>query len=138
MTALENSSHSPRYNLIAGEIGTGTGTGNGQSQGSPSAIGPLKLQTVARGAAAAMAAFTRNSFALIGLSVLFMAIALVAHPEFRQTGKSHLMDWLQDSHEATAAGGNRTGAEPDESDAVERATAAHPHSLPGADQGVVA
>lgn len=134
MTALENSSHSPRHNLIAGEVGSssgiGIGIGNGQSQGSPSAIGLLKLQNVARGAAGAMAAFTRNSFALIGLSVLFMAIALVVHPELRQTGKSHLMGWLQDSHEATAASSNGTGAEPDESDAVERATATHPQSLP--------
>lgn len=38
---------------------------------------------------------THNSFALIGLAVLFATITLVARPELRQVGEIHLFSWLQ-------------------------------------------
>lgn len=38
---------------------------------------------------------THNSFALIGLAVLFAAITLVARPELRQVGEIQLFSWLQ-------------------------------------------
>ena len=121
MTALRRISDRPGHNAIAGR------TSNGPAKASPRTRSLLKLQAVARDATAAMAAFTRNSFALIGLSVMFLIIVLVAHPELRQTGKSQLMGWLQDPLESASSDGGETVAEPD---AVDRATATHPHSLP--------
>jgi soluble lytic murein transglycosylase-like protein len=38
---------------------------------------------------------THNSFALLGLAVAFVAIALTARPDLRQAGEAQLMDWLQ-------------------------------------------
>ena len=38
---------------------------------------------------------THNSFALLGLAVAFVAIALTARPDLRQAGEARLMDWLQ-------------------------------------------
>lgn len=38
---------------------------------------------------------THNSFALIGLAVLFATITLVARPELRQVGEIQLFSWLQ-------------------------------------------
>ncbi len=64
-----------------------------------------------------------NSFALLGLGVLFATITLVARPDLRQAGEAQLMGWLQDRQVESAG----IEAEPV---AVERATAAHPHQLP--------
>ena len=38
---------------------------------------------------------THNSFALIGLAVAFIIIALTARPDLRQAGEERLMGWLQ-------------------------------------------
>ncbi|MDD2808554.1 lytic transglycosylase domain-containing protein [Rhodoferax sp.] len=38
---------------------------------------------------------THNSFALIGLVVLFAAVTLIARPELRQLGEIQLFSWLQ-------------------------------------------
>ena len=38
---------------------------------------------------------THNSFALIGLAVAFVVIALTARPDLRQAGEEQLMNWLQ-------------------------------------------
>ena len=84
----------------------------------------------ARDTANAALAFTRNSFALIGLSVLFLGLALVAHPDLRQTGESQLMGWLQGRQDQAIADGTLIGADAAEPDAVDRATATNPHSLP--------
>ena len=89
-----------------------------------------KLLKTARDAASAALAFTRNSFALVGLSVMFLGLALVAHPDLRQTGESQLMGWLQARQDQAIADGTFDGAEAAEPDAVDRATATHPHSLP--------
>jgi hypothetical protein len=66
---------------------------------------------------------THNSFALIGIAVLFTAIALVAHPELRQIGEIKLFGWLQERQLEV------TGLVSDPI-ASERATAADPQYLP--------
>lgn len=81
------------------------------------------LRSVARQVSHVVFATLQNSFALLGLAVLFATIALVARPELRQASEAQLMDWLQDRQIETS------GVEPAPV-AVERATAAHPHELP--------
>jgi hypothetical protein len=66
---------------------------------------------------------THNSIALIGLTVLFVAIALFARPELRQIGEIKLFGWLQERQFVI------TGLVSDPI-ASERATAADPHDLP--------
>ena len=66
---------------------------------------------------------THNSFALIGLAVAFVAIALTARPDLRQTGEEQLMGWLQ-ARQVQMMG------MPIEPEASERATAANPKDLP--------
>lgn len=66
---------------------------------------------------------THNGFALLGLAVMFAVITLTARPEIRQAGEVQLMSWLQ-SRQTVA-----TGIAAD-TEAVERATATNPHSLP--------
>jgi len=66
---------------------------------------------------------THNSFALIGLAVLFAAIALVARPELRQIGEIRLFSWLQERQfEVTGLVSDLL--------ASDRATAADPKELP--------
>ncbi|MDP3699923.1 MAG: lytic transglycosylase domain-containing protein [Hylemonella sp.] len=81
------------------------------------------LRSVARQVSQVFFATVHNSFALLGLSILFATIALVARPELRQAGEAQLMGWLQDRQIESSG----IEAEPV---AVERATAAHPHQLP--------
>jgi soluble lytic murein transglycosylase-like protein len=66
---------------------------------------------------------THNSFALIGLAVAFVAIALTARPDLRQAGEEQLMDWLR-ARQVQVLG---MSVEPE---ASERATAANPKDLP--------
>ncbi len=66
---------------------------------------------------------THNSFALIGLAVAFVVIALTARPDLRQAGEEQLMDWLRTRQVATLG-------MPVEPEASERATAANPKDLP--------
>ncbi|MEO8022849.1 lytic transglycosylase domain-containing protein [Polaromonas sp.] len=65
---------------------------------------------------------THNSFALLGLAVVFAVITLTARPDLRQAGESKLMTWLQERREA-AIGFTEPGA-------IDRATAANPTDLP--------
>lgn len=65
---------------------------------------------------------THNSFALVGLAVVFAVITLTARPDLRQVGESRLMTWLLERQEA-AIGFT-------ELDAIDRATAANPKDLP--------
>ena len=71
---------------------------------------------------------THNSFALLGLVVVFAVITLTARPDLRQAGELQLMTWLQERQEVVA----EDVAEPEvvELTAVERATAANPTELP--------
>lgn len=80
------------------------------------------LRSVARQISQVFFATIHNSFALLGLLVLFATIALVARPELRQAGETRLMGWLQNRHFGDLA----IDAEPV---AVDRATAAHPQAL---------
>jgi hypothetical protein len=66
---------------------------------------------------------THNSFALIGLAVIFIVITLTARPELRQVGELELFSWLQTRQEPL-------GAVPGEVDSVERFTASNPQDLP--------
>ena len=66
---------------------------------------------------------THNGFALVGLAIVFAALALVARPDLRQTGEEQLMGWLQSRKPAPEV----TDLEPT---AIERTTAASPGDLP--------
>jgi soluble lytic murein transglycosylase-like protein len=66
---------------------------------------------------------THNSFALVGLAVLFAAMVLVARPELRQIGEVRLFGWLQERQfEVTGLVSDLL--------ASDRATAADPKELP--------
>jgi len=68
---------------------------------------------------------THNGFALVGLAIVFAAIALAARPDLRQSGEEQLMGWLQSRKpppEVTV-----TDLQPT---AIDRTTAASPHELP--------
>ncbi|WPH11936.1 lytic transglycosylase domain-containing protein [Variovorax paradoxus] len=66
---------------------------------------------------------THNGFALVGLAIVFAALALVARPDLRKTGEEQLMGWLQSRKPAPEA----TDLEPT---AIVRTTAASPGDLP--------
>jgi hypothetical protein len=67
---------------------------------------------------------THNSFALLGLAVAFLAIALTARPDLRQAGEAQLMDWLQ-ARQVALLGPVAEPLEPSD-----RTLAVHPHELP--------
>ncbi len=64
-----------------------------------------------------------NGFALVGLAIVFAALALVARADLRQTGEHQLRSWLESRLPAPAPG----DLEPT---AIDRATAASPLDLP--------
>jgi hypothetical protein len=66
---------------------------------------------------------THNGFALLGVAVAFVAIALIARPDLRQSGEAQLAQWLQERISAQQP----EDAEPN---AIERATATTPKELP--------
>jgi hypothetical protein len=66
---------------------------------------------------------THNSFAVVGLAVVFSVLTLLARPDLRQAGESQLMTWLQARQVETL------GLVP-ELDAIDRATALNPKDLP--------
>lgn len=65
---------------------------------------------------------THNSFAMLGLAVAFVVIALTARPDLRQEAENQLMALLMERQEASLV-----LAEPD---AAQRATAMNPGDLP--------
>ena len=67
---------------------------------------------------------THNSFALLGLAVVFGVIMLIARPDLRQAGELRLMSWLQARQESVV------GYVQPEPEAVERTVAANPTDLP--------
>lgn len=81
------------------------------------------LATFASDIAQGFFEITHNGFALLGLAVMFAVITLTARPEIRQAGEVQLMSWLQTRQAAVS------GIVP-EVDAIERATATNPQSLP--------
>ncbi|RYE60182.1 MAG: lytic transglycosylase domain-containing protein [Hyphomicrobiales bacterium] len=81
------------------------------------------LKTFASDVADGFFEITHNGFALIGLSIVFASLALVARPDLRQSGEDHLIGWLQSRKPAPEI--------PDlEPTAIDRTTAAHPADLP--------
>ena len=72
---------------------------------------------------------THNSFALLGLVVVFGVITLFARPDLRQAGESRLMSWLQERQEAVV-GLSESDDDFVELDAIQRATASNPKDLP--------
>ncbi len=66
---------------------------------------------------------THNSFALLGLAVMFIVITLTARPELRQLGEVQLISWLQ-TRQAPITESTL------ESDAAERLSATDPAHLP--------
>lgn len=68
---------------------------------------------------------THNSFALLGLGLVFAVITLTARPDLRQAGENQLIAWLEERRDA-----NTEPAEYIEPQAVDRATAAEPKELP--------
>jgi hypothetical protein len=66
---------------------------------------------------------THNGFALLGLAVMFATITLAARPELRDAGEAQLITWLQDRQAVINGFVSST-------EAVDRATAADPKSLP--------
>jgi soluble lytic murein transglycosylase-like protein len=81
------------------------------------------LRTFASDIAQGFFEITHNSFALVGLAVVFSVVALSARPDLRQIGESQLMGWLQARQAAVI------GMQP-ELDAIDRATAVNPKDLP--------
>lgn len=55
----------------------------------------LSLRRVTAAITKGLFEVTHNSFALIGLLVLFTTVTLVVRPELRQVGELKLFDWLQ-------------------------------------------
>ncbi|MEJ8809962.1 lytic transglycosylase domain-containing protein [Variovorax ureilyticus] len=70
---------------------------------------------------------THNGFALVGLAIVFAALALAARPDLRQSGEEQLMGWLQSRKPQPVAAAAEFELEPT---AIERTTAASPHELP--------
>ena len=85
----------------------------------------LGLKTFATDVADGFFEITHNSFALLGLAVVFAAVTLTARPDLRQAGETHLIGWLQERQTALLG-----TPEPVELDAIDRATAADPKELP--------
>jgi hypothetical protein len=65
---------------------------------------------------------THNSFALLGLGLVFAVITLTARPDLRLAGEARLITWLQERQEMAIG-----YSEPE---AIDRATAAEPRDLP--------
>src|SRR5512133_2239514 len=70
---------------------------------------------------------THSSFALIGLTVIFVIITLTARPELRQLGEVKLFSWLQTRQVVETSLETVLESEPD---AIDRATASNPKDLP--------
>lgn len=83
----------------------------------------LSLRRISTAVTKGFFEITHNSFALIGLLVLFAAITLVARPELRQIGEIQLFSWLQERQvEVSGVVSDLV--------ASDRATAADPKELP--------
>ena len=69
---------------------------------------------------------SHNSFALLGLTVVFGVITLTARPDLREAGESRLMAWLQERRDV-AMGVTEPEPQPQ---AIDRRIAANPKQLP--------
>ena len=71
---------------------------------------------------------THNSFALVGLSVMFFGLTISLQPDLRQAGELQLMEWLQDHQD--------TFSDLVTGNATDRVTAMNPKDLPQAQLAV--
>jgi len=85
------------------------------------------LRIFAADVAAGFMAITRNSFALLGLSVVFVALTLLARPDLRQSGEEQLMGWLQSRQPVEVVAAVEVEVAPEPS---ERTMAIHLKDLP--------
>lgn len=85
------------------------------------------LATVADDTIQGLFEITHNSFALLGLAVVFAVITLTARPDLRDAGELKLMSWLQERRDAVMGVSEPVFIE---RTAIERATAADPTDLP--------
>ncbi|MFT4191059.1 MAG: lytic transglycosylase domain-containing protein [Comamonas sp.] len=67
-----------------------------------------------------------NGLAVLGLALAVSVVTLLARPDLRRNGESHLMGWLQNRHTAAQIAASGMTPEPD---VVERVRAADPTSL---------
>lgn len=81
------------------------------------------LRTFASDVAQGFFEITHNTFALVGLAVMFVVITLTARPELREVGEVKLFSWLQTRQVVVPAMES-------EMDAIDRATATNPQDLP--------
>ena len=84
------------------------------------------LRTFASDIAQGFFEITHNSFALVGLAVVFSVVTLTAQPDLRQAGEQQLFGWLQARHPSPTSGDDMES----EADASDRATATDPKDLP--------
>ncbi len=88
----------------------------------------LSVRVFLRDVGAGLLDISHNSLALLGLCVVAVAMFAGGRDEIRLLAEQHALDWLQARHEAREPATEATvEAEPD---AVARATAADPKSLP--------
>jgi len=81
------------------------------------------LRTFASDVADGFFEITHNGFAVVGLTVVFACLMLLARPDLRQAGESQLITWLN------ARKAEALGLVP-ELGAIDRATALNPQNLP--------
>ncbi len=74
------------------------------------------LRTFGADVAAGFMEIIHSSFAIIGLTVAFIAITLVARPDLRQSGEEQLMGWLQSRQPAVVQAAAEQEPEPEPSD----------------------
>ena len=86
------------------------------------------LATVADDIAHGLFEITHNSFALLGLAVVFAVIALTARPDLRDAGELKLITWLEERRDAVT--GNIDNASADEPDERPVMVASTPAKLP--------
>ena len=85
------------------------------------------LRSTSRRTTQGLFEITQSGFTLIGLAVIFGGIALAFHPQVRQSGERALGNWLQSRQVAATLENTGMDVQPD---AIERATATDPASLP--------
>jgi hypothetical protein len=85
----------------------------------------LGLRTFASDVVDGFFEITHNGFALVGLAIVFAALALAARPDLRQSGEEQLMGWLQSRKPPPEASDLEL-----EPTAIDRTTAASPSELP--------
>ena len=92
------------------------------------------LATVADDIGQGFFEITHNSFALLGLAVVFAVATLIARPDLRDAGEFQLMTWLQERQEEALGVIDEPAVA--ELTAVERATASNPKDLPSTQAAV--